>query len=431
MKVEKLSQFEKTERYNQVMKRSKASYEELLPKVSKIIKDVKQNGDKAVLKYTKQFDKVDLEDCRVSNQEIKQAYDQIDNDFLPALQQAINNITAVHKKQLPTSVEEVVEPVEGVEVWKRWRPIEKVGLYVPGGKAVYPASLLMSVIPAQIAGCKEIVIVTPPQSDGNASPYVLVAADKLGIRNIFKVGGIQAVAALAYGTESIPKVYKIFGPGNSYVTAAKLAVYMDGEVAIDSPAGPSEVFVIADQTANAKFIAADLICDAEHGDDSASVLVSTSEKLVNNVINEIKNILPKLSTVERIKSSLDIYGLFAVVDSLEEAVEFANNYAPEHIHIMTKDAKQMANEINNAGSVFVGDYTCKSAGDYGTGANHVLPTGGAAKMFSGLSVLDFMRLVEFQQASKSGLKQISSCIQKFAEVEGFPAHKYSCSVRFE
>lgn len=431
MKIIKLKNFKKNKCFSRIMGRSQSNYTGIMPVVNEIMEKVKENGDQAVFEYTAKFDKVKLKNLKVSTEEINLAYKQVSKKFLVALNLAIKNITIVHKKQLEKLDGQNTESVSGVKVWKNWRPIEKVGLYVPGGKTIYPSSVLMNAIPAKIAGCKQIILCSPPQSDGNISPYVLVAADKLGIKNIFKIGGAQAVAAMAYGTETVPKVYKVTGPGNAYVTSAKLAGFVSGDIAIDSPAGPSEVFIIADETANPKFIASDLICDAEHGEDSAVVLVTTSVDLAKKVIKEINNILPRISTREYVKKSIEQYGLFAVADTMDEAVDFANDYAPEHIQIMTKNADQIAKQINNAGSIFVGNYTCKSAGDYATGANHVLPTGGAAKMFGGLSVFDFVRLVEFQKINKEGLNSIKQAIETFAEIENLPGHKYSCQVRFE
>ena len=430
MKIVSLKKFKNSKRYKQVMNRGRQNYAAIFPIVKKIMAEVKKDGDVAIKKYTLKFDGVKIKDIRVNRQEIRQAYKDVSQKFIRSMEQACKNITRVSGDQIPQTNKRTVEPATGINVWTEWRPIEKVGLYVPGGKAFYPSSVLMNAIPAKIAGCKQIIITTPPQINGKISPELLVTADKLGIKEIYKVGGVQAIAALTYGTKTIPKVYKIVGPGNAYVAAAKLTALMSGEVAIDSPAGPSEVFIIADETANPKFVAADLMCDAEHGDDSVAVLITTSKKLAGQVIREIKNRINQFSTKDRIKKSIKQYGLFATVDSIDEAVDFANNYAPEHIQIMTAQANKVAKKIINAGSVFIGDYTCKSAGDYATGANHVLPTGGSAKMFAGLSVLDFIRPMEYQQCTKQGLKNIKNTIETFAEVEKLPAHKYSCSMRF-
>lgn len=413
--------------FNRIMNRAAGNYQLVYPVVKKILGDVKTQGEKAVLAYEKQFG-AEIKSLRVTPAEINRAYENASTELIKALKQSIKNISSVCKSQLNKS-EKPVQTEAGIKVWREWRPIEKVGLYIPGGRAVYPSSLLMTAIPAQIAGCKEIIAVTPPNSDGEINPPILVAAKLLGITEIFKTGGAQAIAALAYGTNSIPKVYKIFGAGNLYVTAAKQLVF--GEVNIDMPAGPSEVFVIADETANPKFIAADLIADCEHGEDSAGVLVTTSKKIAEQSAKEIENQLRSLSTASRAQKSLQKNGLLAVADSLEEAIKFANDYAPEHLEIMTKNAENLAKEVTNAGSVFIGSYTCKGSGDYATGANHVLPTGKNAKSFSALSVDSFGRMVEFQQVTKEGLSNIRKTIEKLAEVEGLPAHGYSATVRFE
>lgn len=438
MIVERLSQFTQSTRYSIVMQRSRSKNSSVLPVVQTIMDTVQREGDAALLNYTQQFDKATITTLRVSIETIKQAYTQVEPGLVEALQQAAANIRAVHAKQIPQGSEQSVEPVSGVEVWHTWQPIERVGLYIPGGKAVYPSSVLMTGIPAQLAGCQQVVMVTPPQSDIDSngpnknfvSPSLLVAADIAGITEIYTVGGAQAIAALAYGTESIPKVSKIFGPGNAYVAAAKLLAYSQGDVAIDSPAGPSEVLVLADETANPAWVAADIICDTEHGDDSAGVLITTSETLAQQVIKEIDKQLINLPTAERVRTSLQTYGAFVVTNSLTEAIEFANTYASEHTLVVTAEAREVAKKITNAGSVFIGPYACKAAGDYATGANHVLPTGGTAKMFSGLSTLDFMKLVEYQSVSEAGLTALRSTIETLATEEQLPAHKNSCAIRF-
>lgn len=435
MIAETLLQFKQSDRYTTVMQRSLSKNSSVLPVVQTIMDTVQREGDAALLNYTQQFDNATITTLRVSKEAIKQAYAQVDPGLVDALQRATANIRAVHAQQIPQDSEQAVEPISGVEVWHTWKPIERVGLYIPGGKAVYPSSVLMTGIPAQLAGCKQVVMVTPPQSNGPnknfVSPSLLVAADIAGITEIYTVGGAQAIAALAYGTESIPKVSKIFGPGNAYVAAAKLLAYSQGDVAIDSPAGPSEVLVLADETANPAWVAADIICDTEHGDDSAGVLVTTSETLAQAVIKEIEKQLTDLPTAERVCTSLQTYGAFVVTKSLTEAIEFAKEYASEHTLVVTAEAREVAEQITNAGSVFIGPYACKAAGDYATGANHVLPTGGTAKMFSGLSTLDFMKLVEYQSVSKAGLTALRSTIETLATEEQLPAHKNSCAIRFE
>lgn len=431
MIVERYSQFTQSARYTTVMQRSRSKNSSVLPVVQTIMDTVQRAGDTALLQYTQEFDRVDLVTLRVPAEAIQQAYTQVDEKLITALQEAAANIRAVHTTQIPKASEQTVTPIPGVQVWRRWQPIERVGIYVPGGKAVYPSSVLMTGIPAQLAGCRQVIMVTPPQSDASIAPSLLVAADMADISEIYTVGGAQAIAALAYGTESIPKVSKIFGPGNAYVAAAKLLAYSQGDVAIDSPAGPSEVLVLADDTANPAWVAADIICDTEHGDDSAGVLVTTSENLAQAVITEIEQQLTDLPTADRVRAALQTYGAFIVVDSLDEAIVFANQYASEHTLIVTANAQAVAERITNAGSVFIGPYACKSAGDYATGANHVLPTGGTAQMFSGLSTLDFMKCVEYQTVTQAGLTTLRSTIETLATEEQLPAHKNSCAIRFE
>jgi len=430
MTIQTLQQFRQLERYNIVMQRSRSRHPEVMAIVQEILLAVKQSGDTALFEYTQRFDKVELTELQVTRAEIDQAYTQVDASVLAALEQAAAHITIVHRAELPESPTTPSQSITGIQVWRSWQPIERVGLYIPGGQAVYPSSVLMTAIPAKLAGCQQVVMVTPPRPDGTISPVVLVAADKAGVDVVYKVGGAQAIAALAFGTVTIPKVHKIFGPGNAYVAAAKLAAYSAGDVAIDSPAGPSEVVVIADDTANPKFVAADLACDAEHGDDSAGVLVTTSRTLAETVIKEIDEILEWLPTASRVRASLEKYGAIIVVESLEQAIDFANEYAAEHVLVQTVAAEIVAKKITCAGSVFIGSYACKSAGDYATGANHVLPTGGTAKMFSALSVYEFLRVVEYQTISKAGLENIHSTIETLAAVEQLPAHGYSAAVRF-
>lgn len=430
MKTETLQQFKQSDRYKTVMQRSLGLDEKIDNVVKQIIADVSKRGDDALREYTKQYEQCDIMDFKVPADAVEIAYEKIDDTMVAALQLAANNITAVYKDQLPQSVEKSISPLPGVTVWRKWRPFDRIGAYVPGGKAVYPSSVLMNIIPAKVAGCGQNILITPPQSDGTVNPIILVAADIAGADEIYLAGGAQAIAALAYGTDSIPRVDKIVGPGNSYVTAAKMQVAYSGKVAIDSPAGPSEVLVIADETANPEFVAADIICDTEHGEDSAGVLVTTSFAMSQAVILAIEQQLKELVTAERVKKSLAAYGAFLVADDIDQAVDFANEYASEHTLIQTANSKAVADRITVAGSVFVGPYTCKSAGDYATGANHVLPTGGGARSYSGLSVLDFVRLVEYQEVTKAGLQSLRSTIETLATAEQLPAHKQSCSIRF-
>ena len=415
--------------YQRIINRSAGSYQAVIPVVKQIMGDVKQNGDKALIKYYRKFsgNKGDYS-IEVTKEELDKAYNEVDIQVIFGLRQMIKNITQVCKNQLKTKKDNIVETEKGVKVWREWRAIEKVGLYIPGGKAVYPSSLLMTAIPAKIAGCKEIIVCTPPQSNGQINPVVLLAAEMLGIKRIYKVGGAEAIAAMLNGTETIPSVYKIFGAGNTYVTAAKILALE--RIAIDMPAGPSEVFIIADETANPKFIAADLLADGEHGGDSACVLLTTSKEIAEQTISEIEKQLPALSTQDRAKESLTKYGLIALVKSLDEAIKFTNEYAPEHLEIMTKNPESIVKKITNAGSVFLGDYTSKSSGDYATGANHVLPTGGMAKMYPPLGVDAFGKWMQVQKCTKDGLLKIKKTIETVATVEQLPAHKNSASIRF-
>ena len=428
MKIIKLKNLPAIE-YQRIIKRASGKLREIIPLVEKIIYDVRLAGDNAIYeKYQERYGKACYQSVFVSGEEIKEAYKKVSRDFISTINQMIRNITMVHEAQLRTKKDSVIEPLEGIKVWREWRPIEKVGLYIPGGKAIYPSSVLMSTIPAKIAGCREIVMCSPPKERGEIPYPTLVAADMVGIKKIFKVGGPEAIAALAYGTESIPKVYKIFGAGNSYVTAAKLLSL--SEVAVDMPAGPSEVLIIADETANPAFIAADLLADGEHGNDSACVLLTTSKIIALEVVAEFAKQLLNLPTAKYIKESLAKYGLIVLVDSIKEAINFANEYAPEHLELMVKNPEKIINKILNAGSVFLGDWTSKSAGDYATGANHVLPTGGTAKMYPPLGVDAFGKWMQVQKCTKTGLKNIKQTVETISEVEQLPAHKNATSIRF-
>ncbi|HBQ50453.1 TPA: histidinol dehydrogenase [Candidatus Daviesbacteria bacterium] len=415
--------------YQRIINRSAGTYQAVTTVVKKIMEDVKQNGDKALVNYFRKFNGNSNYSIKVTKEELDKAYNQVDVQVIFALRQMFKNIAAVCKNQLKTKKDRIIETEKGIRVWREWRAIEKVGLYIPGGKAVYPSSLLMTAIPAKIAGCKEIIICTPPQPNGQINPVVLLAAEMLGIKQIYKVGGAEAIAAMVYGTQTIPNVYKIFGAGNTYVTAAKILALE--KIAIDMPAGPSEVFIITDETANPKFIAADLLADGEHGEDSACVLLTTSQKVAEETIQEIEKQLPKLTTQDRVKISLEKYGLFAVVDSLDEAIKFSNEYAPEHLEIMTRNPEKLVGKITNAGSVFLGNYTSKSSGDYATGANHILPTGGMAKMYPPLGVDAFGKWMQVQKCTKKGLLKIKETIETVATMEQLPAHKNSASIRFE
>lgn len=428
MKVIKLKDLSQRD-YQRIVNRSAGTNQSIMPAVKKIMEKVKEQGDKIIFdKYQKRYGKENYQLIQVTRDEIKKAYLEVDKKTIKALKQMVKNITLVQKAQLTKVKDTIVEPEKGIKVWREWRPIEKVGLYIPGGKAIYPSSVLMTAIPAQIAGCKEIIMCSPPRSDGQIPSATLVTADMIGLKKIFKVGGIEAIGAMTYGTETIPNTYKIFGAGNSYVTAAKMIAR--DTINIDMPAGPSEVFIIADETANPKFIVADLLADGEHGEDSACVLITTSKYIAEMIICEIKKQLPKLETKKYAEESLKRYGLFAVVQTMQEAIDFTNKYAPEHLEIMTKNSQSISKQINNAGSVFLGNWTAKSSGDYATGANHVLPTGGMAKMYPPLGVDAYGKWMQIQECTKAGLKKIKKTIEVMADVEQLPAHKNSVSIRF-
>lgn len=353
--------------------------------VSKIIGDVQKNKDKALFAFTKKFEGADLKVMEVSKQEIATAYKQESKELVKALKAAKTNIEKFHKSNVQIK-EQKVTTAKGVHIWREFRPIEKVGLYIPGGKAAYPSTVLMLAVPAKIAGCKEIVLCVPPNKEGKVPSAVLIAADLCGVSKIFKVGGAQAVAAMAYGTESIPKVSKIFGPGNQYVTTAKMMVY--GEVDIDMPAGPSEVLVLADESANPDWIAADLLSQLEHGEDSQAILVTLSKTLAKQVYEEVLKQAGRLSRLQIVQQSLK-NSFIIITKTITEACDLINDYAPEHLEIVYKNENAILKKINNAGSVFLGNYSSEPLGDYATGSNHTLPTSGYAKMFSALSVESF------------------------------------------
>lgn len=429
MKVIKLKKLLSKD-YLRIVNRSARTNKSIMSTIKKSMEKVQEQGDKVILdKYQQRYGKEKYQSIEVTKDEIKKAYSEVNKETIKALRQMIKNITLVQKAQLTKKTDTVVLSENGIKVWREWRPIEKVGLYIPGGKAIYPSSVLMTAIPAQISGCKEIVMCSPPRGDGQIPSATLVAADMIGLKNIFKMGGIEAIAAMTYGTETVPNVYKIFGAGNSYVTAAKM---MAREIiSIDMPAGPSEVFIIADETANPKFIAADLLADGEHGEDSACVLLTTSEKIAIETKQELETQIVSLATRKYAEESLKRYGLLAIVSNIEEAINFTNEYAPEHLEIMTKNNRLIAGKINNAGSIFLGDWTSKSSGDYATGANHVLPTGGMAKMYPPLGVDAFGKWMQIQKCTKAGLKKIKETVEVIAGVEQLPAHRNSVSIRFK
>ena len=409
----------------ELLKRPTQDVSTLFENVSTILKNVKANGDKAVLEYAEQFDRVKLESLAVTPEEMKEAEALVPIELKVAILLAQRNIYTFHKKQKFEGKK--VETMEGVTCWQKAVGIEKVGLYVPGGTAPLFSTVLMLAVPAKIAGCKEIVLCTPPNKEGKVNPAILYAAQVAGVSKIFKAGGVQAIGAMAYGTESVPKVYKIFGPGNQYVMAAKQMVALH-DVAIDMPAGPSEVEVIADETANPKFVAADLLSQAEHGVDSQVVLVTTSEKLLEEVEYEVQHQLARLPRWQIAEKSL-VNSKLILVKDMEEAIEITNEYAPEHLIVETKDYMEVAEKVVNAGSVFLGSYTPESAGDYASGTNHTLPTNGYAKAYSGVSLDSFIRKITFQEISREGIQNIGPAIEVMAAHEQLDAHKNAVSVR--
>jgi histidinol dehydrogenase len=395
--------------------------------VSNILTEVKLNGDGALRKFASMFEKVTLTDILVSTDDINKAEDLLPEDLKQAIQQAKANIEKFHTAQLQP--EDAVETMPGVKCWRKAVAIEKVGLYIPGGTAPLFSTILMLGIPAKIAGCKEIIVCTPSDKQGSVNAAILYAAKLMGITKIFKVGGAQAIGAMTYGTSTIPKVYKIFGPGNQYVTAAKMLVQRDG-VAIDMPAGPTEVAVLADDAANAQFVAADLLSQAEHGADSQVILVTTSDTLATQTEQEVikqLNGLPRHDIAAQALSASKII----IVKTLKQGIDLINEYAPEHLIIACKDDERVAEQIINAGSVFLGNYSPESVGDYATGTNHTLPTNGYAKAYSGVSVDSFMKKITFQKLSKEGLKEIGKTVELMAEAEGLEAHKKAVSIRLE
>lgn len=396
--------------------------------VSQIIQELRTHGDPALKAYAKQFDKVDLEKLYLDAEEIEELAMGISRDQMRALEIAFQNIYKFHQTQLKR--ERVVETMPGVKCWREVRPIEKVGLYIPGGSAVLPSTLLMLGIPAKIAGCKEIVVCSPPQNNGKINGFVAYCLRLLKIERIYLVGGAQAVAAMAFGTESIPKVNKIFGPGNQFVTKAKSIVQGISDVSIDMPAGPSEVLVIADDSANPAYVAADLLAQAEHGSDSQAILVCTDEAIAKAVEKEVESQLQVLPRRELAEKAMD-NSYIILADSLEEAIQFSNAYAPEHLILETNEWKPLINKVLNAGSVFLGHLTPESAGDYASGTNHTLPTSGYARSYSGVSVDSFVKKITFQQIDEQGLQQIGSTVEILAELEGLQAHKNAVSIRLK
>lgn len=393
--------------------------------VSGILDDVRLRGDEAVKEYEAKFDHAVLGELMVSEEEKAEAMAVIDREPLDAIRLAHDNIHKFHKAQLMSVCK--VETAPGVVCWQKQLPIERVGLYIPGGTAPLFSTVLMLATPAKIAGCSEIVLCTPPMADGKVNPAILAAANVVGVDKVFKIGGVQAIGAMAYGTQSVPKVYKIFGPGNQYVMAAKQHVSLH-EVAIDMPAGPSEVCVIADAESNAEFVAADLLSQAEHGIDSQVLLVSTSEDMIDSVQQQIELQLAKLPRREIAMKTLENSKAVLVSDT-DEAIELSNAYAPEHLIIATADYERLAEKVVNAGSVFLGDYACESAGDYASGTNHTLPTHGYATAYNGVNIDSFMRKVTFQHLSAEGIRSIGRAVEVMAAAEHLDAHRNAMSVR--
>jgi histidinol dehydrogenase len=415
------------EDWQEMIKRPVAETISLEKTVKKILEKVKAKGDKAVRKYTKEFDGVSLKKLEVSKKEIIAAEKLLSQELKNAIQQAKANIEKFHIAQI--EVVKTIETMPGIKCWRKSVGIEKVGIYVPGGTAPLFSTVLMLAIPASIAGCKEIILCTPPSKDGSVHPAILYAANLCGVTRIFKAGGVQAIAAMAYGTESVPKVFKIFGPGNQYVTSAKQLIQKDG-VAIDMPAGPSEVLVIADDTCIPEFVAADLLSQAEHGADSQVVLLTTNETVAEQVQDCIKNQLAELPRKEIAEKAL-ANSKIILLNSIDDAIELSNLYAPEHLILSCENAKELTSKVISAGSVFIGNYSPESVGDYASGTNHTLPTNGYAAMYSGVSVDSFVKKITVQQLSKEGLENIGNTVMQMAVAEGLDGHKNAVAVRLK
>ena len=412
-----------------LLKRSPSSYGKYEMAVAQILDKVKQEKDQALFGYTKEFDQADItaENIKVTEEEIKEAYEQVDPSLLAVIRKALVNIRTYHEKQRQNSW--FTSSENGTMLGQKVTPLYRVGVYVPGGKAVYPSSVLMNIVPAKVAGVPNIVMCTPPGRDGKVYPTTLVAAREAGADVIYKVGGAQAVAAMAFGTESIPKVDKIVGPGNIFVALAKKAVY--GHVSIDSVAGPSEILVLADDTANPHYVAADLLSQAEHDEMASAILITTSTELAKKVQSEIEGYLKVLSRREIIEKSLENFGYILIAEDMDEAIEAANEIASEHLEIVTANAFEVMMKIRNAGAIFIGEYSSEPLGDYFAGPNHVLPTNGTAKFFSALSVDDFIKKSSIVYYSREALKEIHKDIVQFATAEQLTAHANSIAVRFE
>lgn len=429
MRIQKLNSDTKKNLLEDLLKRSPNNYGQYEASVKEILDKVKEEKDAAVFAYTAKFDGAELtaDTIEVTEAEIEEAYAQVDDTLLTVIRKAKDNIESYHAKQRQNSWFD--SKPDGTILGQKITPLHRVGVYVPGGKAVYPSSVLMNVMPAKVAGVDEIIMVTPPGKDGKVSPNTLVAAKEAGVDKIYKVGGAQAIAALAYGTESIPKVDKIVGPGNIYVALAKKAVY--GHVSIDSIAGPSEILVVADETANPRYVAADLLSQAEHDELASAILVTTSEKLAHEVSDQVDGFLKELSRAEIISKSLDNYGYILLADTMEDVIDVANEIASEHLEIQTKNPFEVMTKIRNAGAIFIGEYASEPLGDYFAGPNHILPTNGTAKFFSPLSVDDFIKKSSIISYSREALQKVHKDIESFAKAEQLTAHANSIHVRFE
>ena len=429
MRILRLDNRTKQNILEDLLKRSPNNYGEYEQGVAEILDRVKKEKDQAIFDYTRKFDKADIcaDNIRVTEAEIEEAYRLADPALVEIIRKALKNIRSYHEKQRQFSWFD--SQPDGTILGQKVTPLHRVGVYVPGGKAVYPSSVLMNIVPAKVAGVEEIIMTTPPGKDGKVTPNTLVAAHEAGATAIYKVGGAQAIGALAYGTESVPKVDKIVGPGNIYVALAKKAVY--GHVSIDAIAGPSEILVIADETANPRYVAADLLSQAEHDELASAILVTTSDELAQKVSDQVDGFLKELSRSEIIRKSLDNYGYILVADSMDEVIEIANDIASEHLEIQTKNPYDVMTKIRNAGAIFIVEYSSEPLGDYFAGPNHVLPTNGTAKFFSPLSVDDFIKKSSIIAYSKDALEAIHTDIEHFAEAEQLTAHANSIKVRFE
>ena len=429
MKIITLTNETKDNLLQDLLKRSPNQYGQYEEIVDSILLDIKTKGNEAVFSYTKKFDGFELstENILVSKEEIKEAYNQLTPEFIEVLKKSAQQIKCYHEKQVRNSWFDAKE--DGIILGQKSTPINRVGVYVPGGKAAYHSSTLMNVMPAKVAGVREIIMTTPPDSDGKVNPGTLVSADIAGVDKIYKIGGAQAIGALAYGTESIQKVDKIVGPGNIFVALAKKAVY--GYVSIDSIAGPSEILVLADESANPKYVAADLLSQAEHDELASAILITTSVELANSVSNEVDLMIPTLSRSSIIQKSLNQYGYILVADSMKSAIDAANEIASEHLEILTSNPFEVMTKIKNAGAIFLGEYSSEPLGDYYAGPNHVLPTNGTAKFFSPLNVDDFCKKSSIISYSKEALEKVHKEIELFATEEGLTAHANSIKVRFD